>query len=137
MNFAKSLIGFSLFSFVALASHFQITMNRGYFKNSFSLADTQTKTETIYLLSRLTNGDVRKMTVLTQRTFESMRNDFIQITDSLKNANKRKIASCSESVTISAQGKEKYFCTSSLSKDENKKLEAWLDKARFYSGLKK
>lgn len=132
-----ALIIISLFSIITNASHFQMTMDRGYFKNSFSLADAKTKNETTYILSHLSNGQVRKFTVLTKQTFEHMKRDFIQIAQTIKDANRGNVGSCDNPVTLKAQGKQQSLCASHLTASENKRLEAWLDKARFYSGLEK
>lgn len=126
-----------LFPTLSAAAHFQITLDRGFFKNGYTLADMTTKAETTYLLSHLSNGEVRKITVMTEKTFLTMRNNFIQIVEALKVANVRKLASCDQSVTITTQLTRKSFCVDHLSSIENKKLDVWLDQARFYSGLKK
>lgn len=132
----KIFLTISLLSLSTLAIHFQITNNRGYFKNGYSMSDTPSKVDKIYLLNHISNGEVLKFTVLTEKTFHSMESDFLQIVEALKIANKRKIANCSESVTIKVQGKEKWFCSGLLTTADSKKLERWLDRARFYSGLK-
>lgn len=132
----KIFLTIFLLSLSTLAIHFQITNNRGYFKNGYSLSDTPSKIDKTYLLNHISNGEVLKFTVLTEKTFHSMESDFLQIVEALKIANKRKIANCSESVTIKVQGKEKWFCSSLLTTTDGKKLERWLDRARFYTGLK-
>ncbi|MBL7546060.1 MAG: hypothetical protein JNL11_19730 [Bdellovibrionaceae bacterium] len=133
----KILLVIFFLALTTLASHFQITINRGHFKNGYSLAEAPTKMDTIYLLNHISNGEVRKFTVLTEKTFQSMKTDFLHIVEALKVVNQRKIASCEESVTIKTQGKEKWFCSSQLPTGDSRELEAWLDKARFYTGLKK
>lgn len=113
-----------------------ISIDRGYFKNGYSLSEANTKTETTYMLSNISNNQVRKITVLTKDTYELMKKNLIQIVEILKTSNQRKIASCTQSLTIKTHEKEKSFCTSQLNKIENTKLNAWLEKARLYTGLK-
>lgn len=127
----------SFFSITSLASYFKVSIDRGYFKNGYSLSEAHNKTENTYLLSYLSNNEVRKITVVTKGTYELMKKDLIQIIEILKTSNQRKIASCLESLTIKTQEKEKSFCASQLTEVENKKLTDWLEKARFYTGLKK
>jgi hypothetical protein len=123
--------------FSSHASFFQITFQKGYFKYGYSLVDSKDKKDPLFILGYLKNNDLQSLQVLTPKTHAQMKNDFIKFTEGLKATGKnRRIASCERPVKIKAQNKESSFCADSLSKSDSARLDAWINQAQRYLGVK-